>query len=42
VEARDEWQVADRRYLSEATLALLNEPSDQPQQNVADPTALTA
>lgn len=42
VEAHDEWQVADKRYLSESTLALLNEPNDQPQPNVAPPAALTA
>ena len=42
VEAHDEWQVADKRYLSEATLALLNKPSDQPQHGVAAHTALTA
>jgi putative transposase len=27
VEARDEWQVSDRRYLSEGSMALLNRPS---------------
>lgn len=32
IEAHDEWQVADRRYLSEGSMALLNPP---------DPTALT-
>ncbi len=31
IEAHDEWQVADRRYLSEASMALLNPP---------EPTAL--
>jgi putative transposase len=31
IEAHDEWQVADRRYLSEASMALLNLP---------EPTAL--
>ena len=31
VEAHDEWQVSDRRYLSEASMALLNPP---------EPTAL--
>jgi putative transposase len=41
VEAHDEWQVADKRYLSEATLALLNS-GDKPQQNLAVSTALTA
>ncbi len=41
VEAHDEWQVADKRYLSETTLALLN-ASDNSEQNVAAPAALTA
>jgi putative transposase len=41
VEAHDEWQVADKRYLSETTLALLNS-GDRPQQNVAATAALTA
>ena len=31
VEAHDEWQVSDRRYLSEGSMALL---ADQPQQEV--------
>jgi putative transposase len=42
VEAHDEWQVADKRYLSEASLALLHNPGDQPQQSVASPAALRA
>ena len=41
VEAHDEWQVADKRYLSETTLALLNAPNNS-EQNVAAPAALTA
>lgn len=41
VEAHNEWQVADKRYLSEATVALLN-TGDEPQQNVAATAALTA
>jgi len=40
VEAQDEWQVADKRYLSETSLALLHKPSNQPQQNVATPGLL--
>jgi putative transposase len=32
IEAHDEWQVSDRRYLSEGSMALLNPP---------EPTALT-
>jgi putative transposase len=27
IEAHDEWQISDRRYLSEASMALLNPPS---------------
>jgi putative transposase len=27
-DAHDEWQVSDRRYLSEASMALLNTPRD--------------
>jgi putative transposase len=42
VEAHDEWQVADKRYLSEATLALLNPTRDSDDQPVAVPAALTA
>jgi hypothetical protein len=41
VGAHDEWQVADKRYLSETTLALLN-PADRPEQNIATQAALTA
>jgi putative transposase len=39
VEAHDEWQVADKRYLSETTLALLNKPNEH---TVASSPALTA
>jgi len=42
VEAHDEWQVADERYLSETTLALLHKTADQPQHTVAAHAALTA
>jgi putative transposase len=41
IEAHDEWQVADKRYLSETTLALLTNP-DEPDQNIAPTAALTA
>jgi putative transposase len=41
VEAHDEWQVAEKRYLSETTLALLK-TGDKPEQNIATPAALTA
>jgi putative transposase len=37
VEAHDEWQVSERRYLSEGSMALLAEPKE-----VATPALLTA
>jgi putative transposase len=40
VEAHDEWQTGDRRYLSEATMALLTAPA--PQEGVATPELMTA
>jgi putative transposase len=40
VEAHDEWQTGDRRYLSEATMALLTDPA--PQEGVATPELMTA
>jgi putative transposase len=50
IEAHDEWQVADRRYLSESSMALLNPPeptalapTDSTSQEVVDtPAAITA
>ena len=47
IEAHDEWQVADRRYLSEGSMALLNPPTptaiNPPAQEVIDtPAAITA
>jgi putative transposase len=39
VEAHDEWQIAERRYLGEATMALLTKP--QPEQ-LATPELMTA
>jgi putative transposase len=42
VEAHDEWQVADKRYLSETTLALLQPSPDSGDQSVAVPAAITA
>jgi putative transposase len=42
VEAHDEWQVADKRYLSETTLGLLNTSRDSDHQSVAVPAAITA
>jgi putative transposase len=41
VEAHDEWHVADKHYLSEATLALLNK-DDKPTETIAAAAALTA
>ena len=41
VDAHDEWRVADNRYLSETTLALLK-PSDKPAEIAAATPALTA
>jgi putative transposase len=41
VEAHDEWQVADRRYLSEGSMALLNAQPNEAKE-VADPELLTA
>jgi putative transposase len=40
VEAHDEWQATDRRYLSEATMAQLTSPL--PQEGVATPELMTA
>jgi putative transposase len=40
VEAHDEWQTTDRRYLSEATMALLTTPPTQ--EGVATPELMTA
>jgi putative transposase len=39
VEAHDEWQTGDRRYLSEATMAPLTAPQ---QEGVATPELMTA
>jgi putative transposase len=42
VEAHDEWQVADKRYLSETTLALLSASDKSDDQSIAVPAAITA
>jgi putative transposase len=50
IEAHDEWQVADRRYLSEASMALLNPPEPtalqtrrtEPSEVIAQPALETA
>src|SRR5205823_10198549 len=41
VEAHDEWQTGDRRYLSEGSMALLATPIPDPKE-VATPALLTA
>ena len=41
VEAHDEWQATDRRYLGEATMALLTTPTPSPE-GVATPELMTA
>jgi putative transposase len=40
VEAHDEWQVCDRRYLSEGSMALLNRPT--PDEEVAPPALIAS
>src|SRR3954447_12355977 len=41
VEAHDEWQVSERRYLSEGSMALLD-PNPETPKEVAPPALLTA
>jgi putative transposase len=41
VETHDEWQVSERRYLSEGSIALLAKQSAEPKE-VAPPALLTA
>ena len=41
VEAHDEWQVSDRRYLAEGSMALLNRPDD-PAEEVAQPALIAS
>ena len=41
VEAHDEWQVSDRRYLSEGSMASLTKPAD-PQHTVAQAELIPA
>ena len=40
VEAHDEWQVSDRRYLSEGSMALLHRPA--PVEEVAQPALVAS
>ncbi len=42
VEAHDEWQVSDRRYLSEGSMALLKPQTTDPDKEVAKPELMTA
>jgi hypothetical protein len=37
VEAHDEWQVSERRYLSEGSMALLNTPPAEPKEVAHQP-----
>jgi putative transposase len=41
LEAHDEWQVSDRRYLSEGSMALLNRPQN-PAEEVAQPALIAS
>jgi hypothetical protein len=41
VEAHDEWQVSDRRYLSEGSRAQLNRPAT-PTKEVAQPALIAS
>jgi putative transposase len=41
VEAHDEWQVSDRRYFSEGSMALLNQPN-KPAEEVAQPALIAS
>ena len=41
VEAHDEWQVSDRRYLAEGSMALLNRPK-QSAEEVAQPALIAS
>ena len=41
VEAHDEWQVSDRRYLSEGSMALLKRPH-QSAEEVAQPALIAS
>ena len=42
VEAHDEWQVADKRYLGEASMALLTKTAPDPSEEVDTPELMTA
>ena len=42
VEAHDEGQVSDRRYLSEGSMTLLNRPDDPTKEEVAQPALIAS
>jgi hypothetical protein len=42
VEAHDEWQVSDHRYLSEGSMALLAKRSDYSAEEVAQPALIAS
>ncbi|WP_174552458.1 transposase, partial [Microtetraspora niveoalba] len=41
-EHHDEWQVSDRRYLSEGSMAQLAAPTSEPSGDMSEPLAPTA
>jgi putative transposase len=41
-EIHDEWQVSDRRYLSEASMAQLTDPTPEPTKKVAPPALIAS
>jgi putative transposase len=41
-EIHDEWQVSDRRYLSEASMAQLTDPTPEPTKEVAPPAMIAS
>jgi putative transposase len=41
-EIHDEWQVTDRRYLSEASMAQLTNPTPQSGKEVAQPALMAS
>jgi putative transposase len=41
-EIHDEWQVSDRRYLSEASMAQLTDPTPEPTKEVAPPALIAS
>ena len=41
-EIHDEWQVSDRRYLSETSMAQLTDPTPEPGKEVAPPAMIAS